>query len=170
MKEEKQCQTCNKTFIADSREVKRGNAKYCSLSCAGKAPKKRQYEHICAHCGREFISASKQSKYCSNSCKQKHYRAKASQGDLSMKKFYEMFKDIPCEICNWDKASRDLHHIIEVANEGTNTIDNIICVCPNCHREIHKNLVSKDDLYKIIENRTISSSSKPEELDANSGN
>lgn len=38
-KVEKECQTCGQIFLADSKEVNRGNAKYCSLSCAGKAPK-----------------------------------------------------------------------------------------------------------------------------------
>ena len=34
------CTTCNKPFEADSREHNRGNAKYCSLSCAAKNQKR----------------------------------------------------------------------------------------------------------------------------------
>ncbi len=158
---EKECQTCGKTFSADTREVNRGNAKYCSLSCAAKAPKKLQYTQICKHCGREFLSASKQSKYCSDSCKQKNYRAKQkdlSNENSSIKTFYKVFENVPCELCQWDKTSRDLHHIIEVSNGGTNELNNLLCVCPNCHRMIHNNLISKDDIENIIKNRTISSS------------
>lgn len=166
---EKICQTCNKSFLADSREINRGNAKYCSLSCVGKAPKQLQYNQICKHCGKEFLSASKNAKYCSNSCKQKNYRIKQKstiEQDYSIKHYYKIFENIPCEICNWDKSARDLHHIIEVSNGGTTEINNLICVCPNCHRMIHSNLISKDDLLKIIENRTISSSYNIQEPDA----
>lgn len=174
MQEEKICQTCGKSFIANNKEIKRGNAKYCSLSCAAKAPKSLQYETICKHCGKSFMSARKNTKYCSDSCKQKNYRERSksiSANSISIKYLYKLFKNIPCEICGWDKTSRDLHHITEVSNGGTNELDNIICVCPNCHRMIHNNLISKDDILNIIKIRTISSSSdNTEELDAKSGN
>ena len=158
---EKECQSCGKSFQADTREVNRGNAKYCSLSCAAKAPKSLQYEQVCKHCGKEFISASKNAKYCSDSCKQKNYRARQkslSENGTSIKNYYKIFENIPCELCQWDKTTRDLHHIIEVSNGGTNELSNLLCVCPNCHRMIHNNLVSENDIQNIIENRTISSS------------
>ena len=173
MTEEKICKTCGKSFQVDKREINRGNGKYCSLSCTAKAPKSLQYERVCKHCGKEFNSARKDTKYCSDSCKQKNYRARcksASEDSLSIKSFYKIFENIPCEICKWDKTTRDLHHIIEVSNGGTNDINNLISVCPNCHRMIHNNLISKDDIENIIKFRTISSSSKIEELDAKSGN
>ena len=160
-KVEKECQTCGQTFLADSREINRGNAKFCSLSCAAKAPKQLQYPQVCKHCGKDFISASKNAKYCSDSCKQKNYRARQkslSEDTDSIKVFYKIFENIPCEICQWNKTTRDLHHIIEVSNGGTNELSNLLCVCPNCHRMIHNNLISKDDIENIIKNRTISSS------------
>lgn len=163
MKVEKICETCGKPFQADTREVNRGNGKYCSQSCANRAPKSLQYKMICKHCGREFMAASKTAKYCSDSCKQKNYRARqrevSVESNLCIKTLYDIFENIPCEICAWDKTTRDLHHIVEVAEGGQNEVNNIICVCPNCHRMIHNNLISKDDLYKIVETRTISSPS-----------
>lgn len=156
---EKNCETCGKSFSVRFTEVQRGNGKYCSRTCSAKAPKSLKFEHICKHCGEKFKSASKASKYCSNSCKQKNYRLK-SKGDVNMKKFYKIFENIPCELCNWDKSSRDLHHIVEVSNGGKNELDNLLNVCPNCHRMIHNNLISKDTLLKSIQTRTISSSSK----------
>ena len=157
----KKCETCGNEFLADTREINRGNAKYCSKSCASKAPKTRKNILICQHCGKEFTAANKNAKYCSDSCKQKNYRAqrKSSSSDISDKQLYKIFINVSCEICNWNKASRDLHHIIEISNGGTNSLDNIICVCPNCHRMIHSNLISKDDLLQIVKDRTISSSS-----------
>ena len=35
MKIIKQCVECNSNFEADTREINRGNAKYCSLKCSG---------------------------------------------------------------------------------------------------------------------------------------
>lgn len=43
-----------------------------------------------------------------------------------------------CSICGWDDASIDIHHIIEFANGGTDDMDNLVTVCPNCHRKIHE--------------------------------
>lgn len=172
-KTEKKCETCGKSFLADNKEINRGNAKYCSISCAAKAPKALKYDKICKHCGRDFVAASASAKYCSNSCKQKNYRAKQkskSEDGFSIKSYYKIFENIPCELCQWDKTTRDLHHIIEVSNGGTNELENLISVCPNCHRMIHNNLVSKDDIENVIKNRTISSSCDLQELDAKSGN
>ena len=39
----KKCKHCGKIFKAQNRELKRGNAKYCSLSCAAQVPKSLQY-------------------------------------------------------------------------------------------------------------------------------
>ena len=122
---EKECQFCGKSFQADIREVNRGNAKYCSLSCAAKAPKSLQYEQVCKQCGQKFMSSSKNTKYCSDSCKQKNYRARQkslSENGTSIKNYYKIFENIPCELCQWDKTTRDLHHIIEVSNGGTNEL------------------------------------------------
>jgi hypothetical protein len=157
-KTEKQCQNCNKTFLADNREINRGNAKYCSQSCAGKMPKMVQYKLICKHCSREFFSSNQKTKMCSLSCKQKNYRLRSKSQNTSIKQFYKLFEKVPCEICQWSEAPRDLHHITSVAQGGKNELNNLISVCPNHHRMIHTNLISKDDLYQVIKNRTISSS------------
>ena len=76
-----------------------------------------------------------------------------------MKVFYSIFKDVPCEICGWEETTRDLHHIEEVSKDGKNEVENLISVCPNHHRMIHKNLISKDELLSIVKSRTISSPS-----------
>lgn len=172
-KVKKECQFCGKSFEAEVKEVNRGNAKYCSQSCASKVPKALKYTQVCKHCGKEFNTASKNAKYCSDSCKQKNYRAKQrslAENGSSIKTYYKWFKDIPCEICKWDITTRDIHHIKAVSEGGTNEIENLISVCPNCHRMIHNNFISENDLLKIIENRTISSSCNKQELDAKSGN
>ena len=64
-KTEKKCNYCGKVFLAENKEINRGNAKYCSLSC-----------------------------------KQKHYRAQQKVDNTKdMKYYYKIFEYIPCELC-----------------------------------------------------------------------
>lgn len=43
-----------------------------------------------------------------------------------------------CEICGFDyKPVLQIHHIVPVSEFGNNQRDNIICVCPNCHKTLH---------------------------------
>jgi len=44
-----------------------------------------------------------------------------------------------CEICSMDIVC-DKHHIHEFADWGHHTVENLICLCPTCHREIPKQL------------------------------
>lgn len=158
---EKLCQFCNKPFNADTRELNRGRAKYCSKSCANSIPKDQNIIKVCKHCSKEYHTSNKACKYCSDSCKQKNYRLKSkdlTENGISIKNLYKIFKQTSCEICGWNETNCDIHHVIEVSNGGTNQLNNVIYVCPNHHRMIHNNLISQNDLYKIIKNRTISSS------------
>ncbi len=41
--------------------------------------------------------------------------------------------------CAWDgERLFDQHHIFEFAEGGEHTADNLILLCPNCHRRVHK--------------------------------
>lgn len=31
----------------------------------------------------------------------------------------------------------EVHHVIQLANGGPDTIENTVAVCPNCHRRLH---------------------------------
>jgi formylglycine-generating enzyme required for sulfatase activity len=42
-----------------------------------------------------------------------------------------------CCLCPQHEDVTDLHHIIPISEDGPNTEDNLIVVCPNCHRKIH---------------------------------
>jgi 5-methylcytosine-specific restriction endonuclease McrA len=57
-----------------------------------------------------------------------------------------------CSICGWDEASLDLHHIIEQKNGGSDSPDNLIVLCPNCHRKVHCGVI----LVKELISRTLS--------------
>ena len=54
--------------------------------------------------------------------------------------------DYRCELCG-DHAL-DAHHIIPLEEGGPNTLDNLICVCRSCHRQIHKGVYKFDATLK----------------------
>jgi len=52
-----------------------------------------------------------------------------------------------CQVCKLeDKDIMDVHHIKELKSEhkrryGVDDLNNMITLCPNCHRKVHKNIV-----------------------------
>ena len=158
------CKHCKKEFEADTREIKRGNALFCSLTCSASSSNvnRPQYLHICKICNEEYNTTSKQSSFCSGSCKSKNYREKQKIRKYSIKTIYKLLKKIPCQLCGWKDTTRDIHHIIPVSKGGTNDISNLIVLCPNHHRMVHHDLISKEQLLEIVKTWTISSSSNEE--------
>lgn len=162
---ERNCRECNKLFYADPREVNRGNAFYCSLSCASRYNNKANgvaYEIICKTCGTKTLAGRTNTLYCSVRCKNRYFNGKRSYSNK------KIIAALPCELCGWDRGIRDVHHIIGVKDNGTDELVNLISVCPNDHRLIHSNLISQEQLIKAVNKRTISSSGMVNpELDAN---
>jgi endogenous inhibitor of DNA gyrase (YacG/DUF329 family) len=151
------CKECQKPFYATSSEINRGNALFCSLSCAGVYINHQRIPNtlrICKTCGQNFLTLSyTNAKYCSKHCKNKDYYKK-------MKRSPEItyLQQLPCEICHWDICARDLHHIVSIRTGGTHNINNLVTLCPNCHRMAHRKLLSEHDLTEITKYRTIPSS------------
>jgi len=56
---------------------------------------------------------------------------------------------IKCPLCGWDKASLDLHHIINKKNGGSNDNSNLVPLCPNCHRMVHEGKYKNELLIKF---------------------
>ena len=83
--------------------------------------------------------------YCSDICKQRNYRDSA-KSENSIKVFYKKLSHLSCQICGWNEASRDLHHIIPVAQGGKNEENNLITLCPNHHRMVHSKLITETEL------------------------
>ena len=47
-------------------------------------------------------------------------------------------EDSWCEICGYSfSPALQIHHIIPISLGGDNSEDNVICLCPNCHKETH---------------------------------
>lgn len=146
---EKNCLFCFKLFKAPIREHNRGYGKFCNQSCSNSYNNlhKTNFISICKQCGKEFNTKNKNSRYCSDICKQRNYRFK-SKDQYSIKYFYNKLSYLPCQICGWKEASRDLHHIIPVSKGGKNEENNLIALCPNHHRMVHSKLITESELLK----------------------
>ena len=157
---EKECLFCKTKFNADSREINRGNAKYCSLSCACKHRNKKipLKKCTCICCNNIFESKNPKAKYCSAKCRAKHYRQLISTEKYGTRKLQAILALNSCENCKWREGPRDVHHIIPVCKGGKNELLNLIVLCPNCHRLAHRNLLLEDKLKELVNFRTISSS------------
>ena len=56
-----------------------------------------------------------------------------------------------CRICNYDKIV-EAHHIIPISSGGLTSLRNGILLCPNCHAEVHANLLDLTEaLVKLDE-------------------
>lgn len=108
---------------------------------------KKEYVYICECCGKEFITDKRfkvNRKIHCPECIQnrKHFNDDPkSILDLSKRTISKILHraNKGCAICGWNESTCDIHHIIERKNGGKDNIDNLIIVCPNCHRIIHNN-------------------------------
>lgn len=66
-----------------------------------------------------------------------------------------------CELCNkkapfislQKRPFLEFHHVIHLADGGSDTINNVVAICPNCHRSLHfsiDNEFRRQQLYKKI--------------------
>jgi 5-methylcytosine-specific restriction endonuclease McrA len=46
-----------------------------------------------------------------------------------------------CAICAWDGAPCDVCHIVARKDGGTDTLDNVVMLCPNHHRRFDLGLI-----------------------------
>ena len=67
-----------------------------------------------------------------------------------------------CAICGWSAKSPvlrsngcELHHIIPVAEGGTEEWNNIILLCPNCHRLAHSGIIARQQLIQYLVTESI---------------
>ena len=107
----------------------------------------------CKKCGESFIH--KKSKYCSL-CRRKTSYLKKDLSELTLAtipgrtvaKILKRANKNKCFICSWNEASCDIHHIIPQALGGSDNHDNLILLCPNCHRTAHNNKFTKEFLFE----------------------
>jgi len=77
-------------------------------------------------------------------------RLKRVKGEEARKLYFSIYKH-ECVICNYDKVV-DVHHIDKT--EG-NEILNLVGLCKNHHTELHRKIMSAEDLEKLMDRKLI---------------
>jgi len=134
------CTICQKEIYRRPSQIKNGSV-YCSLRCTGigqQKPKK------CPICGSTFIGAKRT---CSRTCanrsragliytKEGRYN-NAYQGSLLKEKVAQRAQGV-CERCDESNYTiLQVHHKIERYKGGSNELNNLELLCPNCHAAHH---------------------------------
>jgi hypothetical protein len=82
--------------------------------------------------------------------------------DPEVKKWILLNSQGICECCNEaapfiaadGSDFLEIHHVKRLADGGSDTTENAVAVCPNCHRELHHGCEAKmlvDELYKNVD-------------------
>lgn len=138
------CPYCNKKF-QDSLSVNRHIAAF---------HRNEGNQYICTSCGKHFMGKRiKLGRYvrCPD-CKQKRPHALETLNSIKQLSKRTITKVLSrakaeCIICGWNKATCDIHHIKPKKFGGSDKNDNLVIVCPNCHREIHAGVCEKDESF-----------------------
>ena len=147
------------------------NPKYCSRSCAAtvsnrKSPKRPRLKHYCKHCGVEIPRASHKTRRtaCDN-CRgdivdwtqvtygetkaKRKYQIHSRVRDLARVAYKRSGKPLACEECGYD-THVVIHHKKPIGEHSDdtpiaeiNSMENLMCLCPNHHWEIHNGCFNK---------------------------
>ena len=147
-----QCKTCNhKWQVSPTSFIESEHKGYSFVGC----PKCKYAKVTCSYCGKEFerlkSKITSDLVYCSVECGNRHKNSMVKQNNSSAYR-RNAFETYPheCAICgyNEDEDILEVHHINE--NHSDNELNNLIILCPICH----KKLTSKK--YRLIDRKTIS--------------
>lgn len=157
------CDYCSKKFELSktlyNKRIKRNKHFYCSKECCNES-KKRKIELECANCGKKIYTTPhklKQSKsgkkFCSQSCSNSYNNTMRKKESLNTYRriAFEQYEH-KCKICGWNKDKRilEVHHIDE--NRKNNKINNLIILCPICHRYLTLHLKTLEELINESKN------------------
>ncbi len=152
----KECILCNRVFVTKVSETKRGNGKFCSLSCSSKYKKKeKEHNARCSFCSKTFyrpqsklLSPKSGLSFCGRSCKEQAQKSRDKKFISIKPSHYKDFGydyrktafDAMENICNRCGYS-DVPAILEVHHKDrdrkNNKIENLEILCPLCHRLEH---------------------------------
>lgn len=162
------CKHCGTEYEVDTRKLHLNQKHGWSFLCCNCRPKGAQDSRstfVCEQCGKEFkryIGSNTKSKhnhlFCSRSCAAKynnaHYRVgqknpnwkggKARYAAKHIRIAFEAYKPF-CALCSEsERACLDVHHIDQ--NYTNNVPDNLVILCANCHRKVHRGLIDESEL------------------------
>jgi len=141
-----ECATCQKSIYKRPSQITRNDGKvYCSKECFGKSCRKEVKCLVCEN----MILGGRHSKTCSRACANKNRtgvkykklgaprKDKAKTSKILRQRLIEL-RGPKCEECPYDNLNvLQPHHIIERCNGGTDDIENLKLLCPNCHCTKH---------------------------------
>jgi len=124
----------------------------------------------CAQCGKEFRPKVGNQKYCSAKCAKEAFVKSESFAKYHNKRARTVAHINPdlvaafgfrCAICGWSipswrkgyaKYERNhgcqFHHIVPISEGGTSDEENLILLCPNCHKKAHSGLITTEELKR----------------------
>lgn len=133
------CLECKQLFPASMKEIERGNAKYCSISCVTKARNKTMIRIggrvtlVCSGCGSQYSvkkCRAKTTKFCSKACKDTN---NVTTGSYRTRE--QAFKTLPNMCAHCDETNDlVLHHIN--GDHFDNAPENWRIVCRSCHVKV----------------------------------
>lgn len=156
------CLECSRLKEVDSREVRRGNGKFCSRSCSSRYNGRVQKLNnvVCSGCGKEFYkskSSKKNSKsglfFCDRACKDSAQRLGGieeiqpphyNNGKHNYREIAYRTYERKCNKCGYNNHPEilEVHHKDKDTNN--NNVANLEVLCPNCHKLAHLEKFKKD--------------------------
>lgn len=164
------CETCGSEFFDDWRKDKRTPCRFCSRACSnvrsvsGETRKRtsealKQFfanfetvDRICEQCGKIYHSKDLSRKVCfeclptsiRHNAKNRVKQVVASIKDVSSRTVEKILRrmSLPCSCCGFhvQGVALDIHHILPRKEGGTDDMNNLCYICPNCHRIVHTNI------------------------------
>lgn len=110
----------------------------------------------CEICGTEFSyypTVRRNAKYCSQECKGIGHSAtmtgrRPSLGVYTSCATFRAMARVEfldrCAVCGWDEAPNDVCHIIARRDGGSDTLENVVMLCPNHHRLFDRGQIAID--------------------------
>ena len=148
------CKTCGREqTISPSTLTPNNVANYSFLGCLD-----CKYQEVeCAYCHKKFkrlkSALEKDNKtgyvYCSKECGNRHKNEFVKRNDSSAyrRNAFEYYEH-KCAVCGYDECVEvlEVHHIDE--NRNNNSIENLIILCPICHKKLTLHLKTLEELKK----------------------
>ncbi len=156
-----QCIICNNVWESSPQnciyasKIRNGRCQYCYK----KECEKKNYTLYCANCGKKIARTECEVQknksgffYCSKECGNKHKNKirYSNKNKIDEYKNYRLkafhIYEHKCALCEWDEDERvlEVHHINE--NRKDNSIENLIILCPICHKYLSLHIYS---LHKL---------------------
>lgn len=131
---------------------------------------------VCEYCGKEIPAGSRKRKYCSESCARKaeadrlqktssgsYKRVEDSRAVMKKRDFIMAAYGGKCALCGWqmwktpfffrgkyyETNGLEIHHILPVKDGGSSEWNNLILLCPNCHKAADAGLISEETLHGL---------------------